>query len=151
MTGLSDIWPLSSRALYQIYDLIDEAGMTKGKNYLMWLQALGFMCFNNEEASLTWLVVRSACGSTKGFLSAIRNFTMWASRVVIGRSRSRTPLFTAKSYGRCANLFRATYFTYWMKSFPMETSYVCSNVVPSLLIRHYDVGYSLCFMAYQSL
>ena len=66
-TGLSDTRPLSSKALYRLLvrggvrdDLIEKLGVTKAEGRLLWPWAPGMRCLNNDEASLTWRVIRGA-------------------------------------------------------------------------------------------
>ena len=66
-TGLSDSRPLSSRALYRCLvrgaasdGLIGELGVMEAEGCLLWPWAPRMRCLNNDEASLTWLVIRNA-------------------------------------------------------------------------------------------
>ena len=66
-TGFSDSRPLSSRALYRCLvrgaasdGLIGELGVTEAEGRLLWSWAPRMRCLNNDEASLTWLVIWSA-------------------------------------------------------------------------------------------
>ena len=65
-TGLSDSAPLSSRALYRCLvmeavsdDLIGELGVTAVESRLLWPWGPGMRCLNNDEASLTWLIIQN--------------------------------------------------------------------------------------------
>ena len=76
-TGLFDSWPLSSRALYRCLvrgaasdGLIGELGVTEVEGRLLWSWAPRMRCLNNDEASLTWLVIWNALWVGKKLFSA---------------------------------------------------------------------------------
>jgi len=65
--GLTADRPPSRKALYQMLvrgavrdDLIGKLGLTKAEGRLLWPWAPGLRSLNNDEASLTWLVIRGA-------------------------------------------------------------------------------------------
>ena len=77
LTGLSDSWPLSSRALYHCLvreatsdGLISELSGMDVEGRLLWPWAPGMRCFNNDEASDTWLVIWNALCIGKKLFSA---------------------------------------------------------------------------------
>ena len=76
-TCLSDSRPLSSRALYRCLvrgtasdGLIGELGVTEAEGRLLWPWAPRMRCLNNDEASLTWLVIRNALWVGKKLFAA---------------------------------------------------------------------------------
>ena len=79
-TGLSESRPLSSRALYRCLvrggaasdGLIGELGVTEAEGRLLWPWAPRMRCLNNDEASLTWLVIRNALWVRKKLFAAQR-------------------------------------------------------------------------------
>ena len=139
-TGLSDSRPLSSRALYQCLvrgaasdGLIGELGVTEAEGRLLWPWAPRMRCLNNDEASLTWLVIRNA---------------LWVGKKLFAAQQVISP-----ECGRCGDLEETISHTFFHcpvvrplckllegymvrilngKFFVLEASSVCSNVVPKL-------------------
>ncbi|CAE1328543.1 unnamed protein product [Acanthosepion pharaonis] len=75
--GLSDAQALSRKALYRLLvrgsvrdALIDELGLTKQEACSIWPWAPGLKCLTNDEASLTWLMIRGALWVGKRLCSA---------------------------------------------------------------------------------
>ena len=139
-TGLSDSRPLSSRALYRCIvrgaasnGLIGELGVTEAEGRLLWPWAPRMRCLNNDEASLTWLVIRNA---------------LWVGKKLFAAQQVISP-----ECGRCGDLEETISHTFFHcpvvrplckllegymvrilngKFFVLEASSVCSNVVPRL-------------------
>ena len=139
-TGLSDSRPLSSRALYCCLvrgaasdGLIGELGVMEMEGRLLWPWAPRMRCLNNDEASLTWLVIRNA---------------LWVSKKLFSAQQAISP-----ECGRCGDLEEAIGHAFFHcpvvrplcklpegymvrilngKFFVLESSSVCSNVVPKL-------------------
>ena len=119
-TGVSDSRPLSDRALYRCFvreavsdDLIGELDVTAVEGRLLWPLAPGMRLLNNDEASLTWLVIRNALWVCKKLFSA-QLATLPVCRLWVGwRSVRTTPSFTVLSCGR---FLKVTCFASWMES-----------------------------------
>ena len=139
-TGLSDSRPLSSRALYRCLvrgaasdGLIGELGVTEAEGRLLWPWAPRLRCLNNDEASLTWLVIRNA---------------LWVGKRLFAAQQAISP-----ECGRCGDLEETISHAFFHcpvvrplckllegymvrilngKFFVLEASSVCSNVVPRL-------------------
>ena len=73
-------------------------------------------------------------GLSKGFSQRAWQFRLNASGVVIWRSRSRTPSFTAQLFGRYANFLHTTWFAYWMESSLSWKPVLCYGEISSLLL-----------------
>ena len=106
-TGVSDSRPLSDRALYRCLvreavsdDLICELDVTAVQSRLLWPWAPGMRCLNNDEASLTWLVIRNALWVGKKLFSAQLATLPECGLCVDWRSVLTTPSFTVLSCGR---------------------------------------------------
>ena len=115
--GLSDSRPLSCRALYRCLvrmavsdDLIGELGVTAVEGRLLWPWAPGMRCLNNDEASLTWLVIRNSLWVGKKLFSAQLAISAESGLCGDWRSLLTTPSFTARSCGRCASVLKVTWF-----------------------------------------
>ena len=131
-TGLSDSRPLLSRALYRCLvsgavsdGLIGELGVTEAECCLLWPWAPRMRCLNNDEASLTWLVIRNA---------------LWVGKKLFSAQQAISP-----KCGRCGDFFHCPvvrplckllegYMVRILngKFFVLEASSVYSNVVPKL-------------------
>ena len=139
-TGLSDSRPLSSRALYRCLvrgaasdGLIGKLGVTEAEGRLLWPWAPRMRCLNNDEASLTWLVIRNA---------------LWVGKKLFAAQQVISP-----ECGRCGDLEETISHAFFHcpvvrplckllegymvrildgKFFVLEASSVCSNVVPRL-------------------
>ena len=145
-TGLSDSRPLSSRALYQCLvrgaasdGLIGELGVTEAEGRLLWPWAPRMRCLNNDEASLTWLVIRNALWVGKKLFAAQQVISPECGRCgdleeTIGHAFFHCPVVRPLCKlleGYMVRILNGKFFV-------LEASSVCSNVVPKLnRLEHY--------------
>ena len=139
-TGLSDSRPLSSRALYRCLvrgtandGLIGELGVTEAEGRLLWPWVPRMRCLNNDEASLTWLVIRNALWVGKNLFAAQQAISPecgWCGDLeeTIGHAFFHCPVVRPlckllEGYMVC--ILNGNFFV-------LEASSVCSNVVPKL-------------------
>ena len=152
-TGLSDIRPLSSRALYLC--------LVRGALAMVWL------------ASSVWRRRRVACcglgppgwgvsittrlpspgwsfgmpsGSARNFFQRNRLFRQSAAGAVIWRRLLVTPSFTARSCGRCASFLKATWFASSMESSSSWKPVLCA----AMWYRSWTDRNIMCFSAYSA-
>ena len=137
--GLCDSQPLSSRSLYPCLvrdaasdGLIGELGVTETEGRLLWPWAPRMRCLNNDEASLTWLVIRNALWVGKKLFSAQQASAASAAGAVIWRRLLITPSFSPVVRPLCKLLEGYMVRILNGKVFVLEASSVCSNVVPEL-------------------
>ena len=111
---LSDSWLLSSRALYHCLvrgaasdGLTGELVVTAVEGRLLWPWDPGMRCLNNDEASLTWLVIQNALWVSKKLFSVQ---LVSAACAVLGRILLTMPSLIARLCGYCANFSKVTWF-----------------------------------------
>ena len=154
-TGLSDSRPLSSRALYHCLvrgaasdGLIGELSVTEVEGHLLWPWAPRMRCLNNDEASLTWLVIRNALWVGKKLFSAQQAISPECGRCgyleeTIGHAFFHCPVVRPLCKlleGYMVRILNGKFFV-------LEASSVCSNVVPKLNRQeHYVFLCLLCVM-----
>ena len=139
-TGLSDSRPLLSRALYRCLVsraacdiLIGELGVTEAEGRLLWPWAPRMRCLNNDEASLTWLVIRNALWIGKKLFAAQQAISPECGRCgdleeTIGHAFFHCPVVRPLCKlleGYMVRILNGKFFV-------LEASSVCSNVVPKL-------------------
>ena len=139
---LSDSRPLSSRALYQCLvrgaasdGLIGELGVMEAEGRLLWPWAPRMRCLNNDEASLTWLVIRNALWVGKKLLAAQQAISPECGDLeeTIGHAFFQCPVVRPL----CKLLEGYMVHILNGKFFVLEASSVCSNVVPKLNRQEY--------------
>ena len=145
--------PLSSRALYRCLvrgaasnGLIGELGVTEAEGRLLWPWAPRMRCLNNDEASLTWLVIRKALWVGKKLFAAQQAISPECGRCgdleTIGHAFFHCPVVRPLCKlleGYMVRILNGKFFV-------LEASSVCSNVVPKL--NRQDI---MCFSAYSAL
>ena len=129
-TGLSDSWPLSCRALYRCLvrgaasdGLIGELGVTEVEGCLLWPWAPGMRCLNNDEASLTWLVIRNALGVGKKLFSVQQAISPECSRC------SDLEESIDSFIGQCARFLKVTWFASSMESSSFWKPVLCAAML----------------------
>ena len=138
--GLSDAQPLSRKALYRLLvrgsvrdDLIETLGLTKWEARLIWPWTPGLKCLNNNEASLTWLVIRNGLWVAKRSFAAglvdspecVRCGDMEESIEHAFYHCSTVHPLCELIEGYMVRILKTTFFA-------LDASAVCSNVVASL-------------------
>ena len=138
--SLNDTRPLTRKALYQILvrgavrdDLLEELGVTKQEGRLLWPWAPGMRSLNNDEASLTWLVIRKALWVSKrlwtaGLVASQGCFRCGDLEETIAHVFFHCP----EVKPMCNYLERLMVRMLHGKFFVLEAASVCSNVVPVL-------------------
>ena len=145
-SSLTDSRPLTRKALYRVLvrgavrdDLLEELGVTKQEGRLLWPWAPGMRSLNNDEASLTWLVIRKALWVSKrlwtaGLVSSQGCFRCGDMEETIAHVFFHCP----EVKPLCNYLERLMVRMLRGKFFVLEASSVCSNVVPVLTRqKHY--------------
>ena len=152
-TGLSDSRLLSSRALYHCLvgggasnDLIGELGMTVVEGCLLWPWAPRMRCLNNDEASLTWLVIWNALWVGKKLFSVQLVILPECSRCgALEESIDHTFFHCPVVWPLCKLLEGYMVHILNRKFFVLEASSMCSNIVPKLNKQEHYVF--LCFLS----
>ena len=138
--GLTDTRPLSRKALYRIIvrggvrdGLIEELGVTNEEGRLLWPWAPRMRCLNNDEASLTWLVIRNALWVSKRLFTADLANSRGCVRCGGGIESMAHAFFHCPAVQPLCKLLEG-FMVRMLRGgfFVLEASSVCSNVVPSL-------------------
>ena len=138
--SLSDTQSLSRKALYRVLvrvgvqDVqIEGLGLSRGERRLLWPWVPRMRCLNNNEATLTWLVIRGALWVSKRSCAA----GLVASSECVRCGDSEESIEHAFVHCSAAQPLCKLIEGYMVRAlhgqyFVLDASAVCSNVVPSL-------------------
>lgn len=124
-------WHLPRKVLVRMgvgEDLIEGLGLKIGEYQFLWLWAPGLNCFNKDEVSNTWLIIRGELWVSKDSLR--RDFFSFSFFAIIWRN---TPSFSTRTYTPYGDFFTAT----WLAcnpdtSLPWKPVQSVKKVAPSL-------------------
>ena len=138
---LSDTQSLSRKALYQVLvragvkedEKIEVLGLTKEEKRSLWPWVPGLKCLNNNEASLTWLTIRSALWVGKRLFSAGLVDSPECKRCGDMEESLEHAFYHCSVVRSLCNLVEG-YMVRALRRpfFALDASAICNNVTPSM-------------------